>query len=252
MSFLIAAAGNSAPVWTPDSIADLALWIDPSDPATLSLSGSNVLSITDKKGGLVFNHSGSAYVTLNTGHADLLCDTLAFSVHGNQHLTCSPRFLTASGAYTMLNTLYYPTGTGTYSYNGMIDGSTALQSGSDHWGAGTGGTADCGFDALAIRVPGSSKWAYTDGTSRARPAKVQATLRTTGVVGQAEIRWDGANKPMGDATLAHQMYLSVIGGYGGLYASAGQFGEFLVYNRSLTNDERNTVEAYLKAKWGTA
>jgi hypothetical protein len=236
--------GASKNIWgfDPRTIPNCALWLDPADTSTVTLNGANVSQLNDKSG-LGYNMSQST-----AGNQP----TYSTALNGNRMLTFTqasstrlsnvsfPAFIGA-GAASYFLVEYNMTGTGNpgpfgysagpnfgliYQYNpGNVVGGTNFISGFQPFYDVT--LYDVAFYSpvprisyLTIPNTGSGMVGFINGVSRVVSTQTAGTYSGTFSVGS------GTNG-----------FIS------------GNICELIVFNRSLTNSERQQIEGYLAQKW---
>jgi hypothetical protein len=236
--------GASKNIWgfDPRTIPNCALWLDPADTSTVTLNGANVSQLNDKSG-LGYNMSQTT-----AGNQP----TYSTALNGNRMLTFTqasstrlsnvsfPAFIGA-GAASYFLVEYNMTGTGNpgpfgysagpnsgiiYQYNpGSVGGGTVFISGFQPFRDAT--TFDVAFYSAVPRISyltipntGSGMVGFINGVSRSVGTQTAGTYSGTFSVGS------GTNG-----------FIS------------GNICELIVFNRSLTNSERQQIEGYLAQKW---
>lgn len=223
------AAGGS---WTPLSLAP-SLWLDASDAATLTLSGTNVTAWADKSGaGNNAVQVGAVTTTPVTGAKKNSRTTLYFD--GGDYLLTG--FLSATG--TTFLCVAKMTG------GDIIAGARDSANTRSYWGRRSSVYMGAGV-GLDANISGTSQW----GTEYHVFAG----------------KHDGSNVKIYDS--GSEIYSKTQNGSGenftsgymiGALNSAGtpltygtfNVGEILVFRRALTASEITQVSAYLSAKWG--
>lgn len=266
LNVISAIHGVSAPPtpFDPTSIAGCQLWLDASDTATISVSGTAVTQWNDKSGnsrtftqGTAGNRPASGTRSKNSLNVidfdggDFLSSTAAASVW---------KFLSDSTQHTMFivatsdNASLYSAsfgnanGTGTIGFHGAMFRDAPTQIGT--WVTnGAGGASAAVIDNL-----GGS---YTAGTfvyvtHRQKPSDATAANRS---LGQVNLGTAFSNNTVTNAPSGSNPTNSIIIG-GALNNSSvpanqldGAIGEIIIYNSYLSNGDTTTVQSYLATKW---
>ena len=220
----------------PLTIPGCQLWLDPANSGSLTLSGANVLTISNSSGtgGIATRLAGNSYATTTT-----ISGNRILSFPGGEIVYRSPMVLTG-GAYTIFTISSLLSGSGYQRmintdgpsdgriFVGAINGILATFSGNRGWNDIIANTPSytltaAGLQIVTIIVSGSSLIPYINGT--AMNPKVGTTGSTTVLdIGAFE---DGVSQPWN-----------------------GYIGDIIVYNTALTTTQRQTIEGYLSKKWG--
>ncbi len=213
-------------------VAGYTAWYDPSDLATITDAGAGAVSgLADKSANayhLTQTTAGNRPTTgtrtqnsLNVidfdGTNDRLLPPVAFAL--NQPLTIFVVALSDDGADATAQVFIDGT-TNTVRVGKHTTNQWIMNAGSDR----AGGTADTSAHVHGAEFNGASSVRYVDGASVASGA-AGATNYTAGI-------------RLGCSQSGSQFW-------------DGWIGEVLVYPSALSTGDRNSVEAYLKAKWNT-
>lgn len=223
------------PAFTPLQISGCTLWFDATDPATITLSGSNVTQWNDKSGNgynLVRMSAGPVLSTLNgrpalnIGSGGSMSNATApmptsYSIFivANRTGGTEYQYLTKIGTVDTMGYLFIGTLNGNYA---TFAGTSSVtwwdsEANSPSVSVGSNGTV------LGVVNNGSNLRPYTNGTLQT--AKNGTTTSTSGIV-------------IGSAR-------------GGGAVWTGSMGEFLFFNRAVGETERQQIEGYLAQKWNT-
>jgi hypothetical protein len=231
---------------SPLSVRGCQLWLDAADTSKMSISGSNVLSITDKSpSSLVFSASATRPVRSSTtyngfspiqfnGTSFLLNSTFSYTLNsrsafivagettlGNNNGVLS--FATSGTDFNSTSAMAYETGN--KPVNQMFQAVSAF-------GAGGYAISVVGSIATPFAVYGETFGSgtavlYSNGTQAGTASSGQVFTNSTGL-------YLGAR---------------MVGGSVGNYLT-GVIAEVILYNRPLTASERQKIEGYLAWKWG--
>ena len=231
---------------SPLSVPGCQLWLDAADTSKMSISGSNVLSITDKSpSSLLFSASTTRPVRSSTtyngfspiqfnGTSFLLNSTFSYTLNsrsafivagetilGNNNGVLS--FATSGTDYNSTNAMAYETG------NKPVNQTFQAVSA---FGAGGYAISVAGSTATPFAVYGETFGSgtavlYSNGTQAGTASSGQVFTNSTGL-------YLGAR---------------MVGGSVGNYLT-GVIAEVILYNRPLTASERQKIEGYLAWKWG--
>jgi hypothetical protein len=231
---------------SPLSVPGCQLWLDTGDTSKMSLSGSDVLSITDKSpSSLVFSASATRPVRSSTtyngfspiqfsGSSFLLNSTFTYTLNsrsafivagettiGNNNGVLS--FATSGTDYNSTSAMAYETGH--KPVNQMFQAVSAF-------GAGGYAISVAGSTATPFAVYGET---FGSGTAVLYSNGTQAATASTGQV----------------FTNSTGLYLGarMVGGSVANYLT-GVIAEVILFNRPLTASERQKIEGYLAWKWG--
>jgi len=222
--------------FTPLDISGCSLWLDAADPRTVSLSGSNVTSWTDKSG-----NGRDAFQGTSANQPTYSNSALSFS--GSQNLLCS---LSASNANETVFAVVNPsTPVGANTIFGAIP---SLSN-------GIGGDGGRNIDFV------------TDSGGQFRilrqyvALQVQGPFTTFGTRALVETRTDGSTAQVysNGALLASASFVAYASGLVTIIGRngrdttnyfRGEMNEIVVYDTALTSSQRQLVEAYLANKWG--
>ena len=226
----------------PVDIPNCALWMDLADAITVTLSGSNITRVADKSGnGLTMTNTGTiAYNTvaqngLNTGTFSSNGVYLSTSTTNFDFGTTDFYFFAAcktasasSGSYPIVSKNYASTvNSWMFWRNNASAFATLTYSGStlnSASSAASSSLASTWYVASAGCIRGTSTTVYSNGAA-------------------------GTSSGMTSTSNAPGSVAILIGGTSGL-TWGGQLGEVIIYSGSLSNAQRQQVEAYLGWKWG--
>jgi hypothetical protein len=234
--------------FSPDSIASLLLWWDPSDTATLSLSGSELLTMTDK--------SGNGYDADTPGTTGPDSGTVTINSLNALEVATAGEYLRATS---------FPLGdTNHIFWVANVDGVTStdismmgFNDGSAtnfDWrlrGGSTTSTWNASYRSLGGNTSGSiaeSPAANYAGTAHLWELEHNAAADT------CTIRVNGSQKAqsaINTQTGSYSGTFNVFANETGASGATGDLGEVLVFNAVLTGDDLTNVRSYLQDKWGT-
>lgn len=228
--------GGGGGSWTPASIASLAVWLDPSDAATLTTVDGKVSQIADKSGH--GRHVAQATDTLRPLTGTLNGKTALSYTDGLQALEWAGVAAAPLGTTqtVLMVTTTTANGSGTYLLNT------------------TNGTDLSSSLALIANFASRAFEFISEG--------VRFTIAETGsghhVVGYRrdgtahQGRYDGAASGSGTGSTNRNTYAYRLGGYlANVNGHMGKIGEVLMFDTALSPTDLAAAEAYLKAKWGT-
>jgi hypothetical protein len=222
----------------PRQITGLSLWLDAADSATLSVSSGSVSQWRDKSGN---SHHAAQGTGLNQP------DYIASGLNGKPVVRFDGvnHFILGSQAVIGTNpvTVFFVGKTGGTSATAYIA----------YLGAGAGANMFFSGDRAVRFGNGNRIW----NTGPLTTATL-ATYRNTSAQYDTFQSWDKGSllTPSSTSSGTNSYNISAVifglGGNptGGVNLSAGDIGEFLVYTRSLSDAERERVEAALLRKWG--
>jgi hypothetical protein len=230
-------------------VGGASLWLDASDAATLSLSGSNVNGWLDKSGNI---HLFSA----PSGKEPLYVTNLQNGLPGIRFFPSSAvKYLTNTSLGNWSATPF----TAFFVFNSSSSGANypALL-GRNTLGAFQMGGNNAGPSALSISKIGSatqnSSLLYTGTTADVGVYKATAASSTSVTV-QTYKNGTAASATVTQGSLTSTGDKNTIGasvdGTGDSMAPLAYLCEIILYTSALSDTDRNSVENYLKAKWGT-
>lgn len=227
-------AGSSAP-FVPTDIANLALWLDASDTATITQAAGLVSQWNDKSG--LSNH-----VTQGTGARQPT--TNSSTINGLNALNCpagNKLMLMPSGLYSI------PNGNNTVFAVTKQNGSAG-----DQWFLSTGLSPVYGYlyrtNGTNIRSFNNTGFAgNTDQTFSAGNTHITEFTRNGAGLTQTIDGIAGTPGTAVSGTAAAMYLFNFDGGAGSGFI--GDSGEVLIYSRALSNAEKNQVGNYLGQKW---
>ena len=223
----------------PLTVSGLQIWLDASDASTIT-TATGVSQWRDKSGN--GNHAsqstGSAQPTVQTAAQNGL-NTIRFTAASSQKFTLASLINLSATGYTFLGVLRRggPTGLGmlpvfTNSSNSSIYAPEWYVDGSVY----TTGTAL----QINVAAPGLAGGAYN---------QISTSMVLAGTSGS--IYFNGSSQSVLLSNNASAiMQFNQIGQSSDGYAN-GEIAEIMLYNSVLSTNDRQKVEAYLKAKWAT-
>jgi hypothetical protein len=245
MALVVSTTSKVSSGFDPRTIPDCALWLDAADRNTMSLTGSNINSWSDKVSNVSFAASstkptiynstynginpvyfgGSAYLSNGT-FSYQLSNRSAFIVCGELSKVGGAGLMSfASGGndYNQTNTMAYETaGSSESAYLQII---SAFDKGGFYVRVGTATTMP--FGLYGDTFSSGTETAYENGTQRATATASATFSNSTGLV---------------------------LGGryFGGSTSGSlnGVIAEIVLFNRALATSERQQLEGYLARKWG--
>jgi len=229
--------------FSPTNIADMALWLDAADAATVSLdASSNVEQWNDKSGN--GRHAGQTTAANRPDYASTLNGKSVVGFSGSPEVLTGAQIVSGAATPTVF---VVGRATGTNAQECFVN----LSSDS----ATVGGHFNVTFEP-GLRIIGGA-------TTFAGASIVTESIFTLGVsnpsVGDAYCYVNGDERSVSSTgvtsiNLNGTQYSVGAGGAGfaASYFLNGIVAEILVYTRVLTDAERQRVESYLSAKWGIA
>jgi hypothetical protein len=231
-------------VATPASsgpVSGMTLWLDGQDAGTLSISGSNVESWTDK--------SGNGYVF--TRNNDVVTSTInsKVAVRGQDW---GGNYLASTATLANIITASAFTVFAAFKVNLMeTDGGSGIFAGviSDVNGNFIFGITDATTPDLMTRI--------NDGSDKIATSDISG-IYTTGVVGVGQHTGGNIRSKVGSGSWSANTAagnnattgtLRIFAGAGAQPWFHGTIGELLVYNTALSDANVNTNVAYLQARW---
>lgn len=243
--------------FNPRSLSGLALWLDPTDSSTYTIS-TGVSAWNDKSG-------GSRNFSQGTGNNQPTLSTIngktAFSFNGTSHfLSSSSTLLTGNGAITFFQVVqgtFTSTAGHVFNHNTGAGGADTNQI-CVEWRADQG--AAWIFGTLRTRVKSIRTSTVYNADQRfdsvdvsgAGAVTVEATCNASSAGNVS--RWKGTASPTAngtsDAGTETGMSIGCRNNATKSLFYTGLVGEILAYTRALTASERNAVQSYLARKWG--
>jgi hypothetical protein len=230
------------PVFQPGLLANCVVWLDAADSTTITLTGSNVTRWNDKITAGTQNATQSSFVSPTLG-----------TVNGVQAL----QYNAAAGTGMVFTaSSFTPASTG-FSYFAAFYGTTNSTGNTRIFQAWVSGDRICAL-AGGFSNP-TSNMVFFAGGALNNIASVAVTSNVMNVVSVVEntstanIAANGAlatiggtSQPVSNATITST---SLGIGFTGVDRLDGYFCEMIWYNRALSINERQIVEAYLANKW---
>lgn len=250
------AGGGGGGGFDPESISGLLLWLDADASSTLVLSGSSVDSWADRSasgGGRTFTQStGANKPTRNTtDFSGRVCVDF-----GNQErrwlTTASAVTITANSTVFMV--FFWRSTSATYSslclQNGTSTNAVQGAAGTPYWIAFTSAS---GGARLQTAFNGGNEVVNTPTGHIAEGAKGLSTVKIASSIPSSTIRTDRVSRTVSTTGTSAPSSNSVntVGVTDSLYTSNGCLAEMLVYNSQLSSTDTDSVETYLRDKWGT-
>lgn len=253
MSHVLVNPYRFAATFDPLTLPGLAVWLDPSDAASITASGGAVSQVNDKSGnGRHFTQSSAGAKPATGAHTQNGLNVLDFDGGdwldfdaGSDSLDIAP--------WTMFAVLYDSSGGG---YRRVMNATTTAGAGTDY----SGGQAiflfrnnSAALAAICDASATATTGAYSDTTwFVGRSEHVQSPS------GAVNVAVDGtAAASTGSGSPGNIRYLRLGNGDGGPSTPRsnegwiGRMGEVILCNADLTAGEILAVEQYLAAKWGT-
>jgi len=237
----------------------LAIWLDSADYSTFSLSGTNVLSWTDKVGGKTFTpRSASTYPTRADSSSGVFFPNGGLDDGGSYGLAYDTQWILPTQNFSVF-AVYKPTTTSTYNFAVGMTGKTGafdLPQLDVNIRYGSFYKSSCGLDKnsyYASFVMASSNGGIGANTIRLDEIIMGSTTTTTkiftnGVESSYQNAPDDYTSPYTNYAVNHMVLGTDLGNaFSG--SLTGNIYEVLVYNKTLTSPERVKVETYLKSKW---
>lgn len=225
--------------FVPLDTAGCVLWLDGADPLTITLSGSNVTSWTDKSGNgnTASNFAGTITYSSNSlvFSGTEIMNTPLSSVLTNQSMFCVLSYDASTSIQNVLSFRHTGTQTQLPGYSTRLSN---RQQNVTMWG----GTLIMNGATISTTTPfmygatisaGGASFLYSNGT-------------------QSGTRASGTTSPTGTGTVTIGNYVrpAALGGTVGDEPLRGRIYEIVLYNVILTSTQRQQVEGYLAAKWG--
>lgn len=244
-------SSSAPPPFAPTDIANLGLWLDAADAASVTLNGSNVAQWNDKSGNAQHASQGTAanqpvYTTAaQNGKNVVTFDGV------NDHLSCGDvlDFGTNTGRTVFVVGSASSTAQGFCGKSGASNQNGMFGFFRDTNGINgafmfvrNDGTSNLGFGSGVVTTTGVT-CLMTGRFDRAAGTKLVTVDGTAGTTDAPTVNawnWDNAD-------------VFTVGAYRtSLWFLNGRICEFVLYERALTAPEVAQVQAYLKTKWGTA
>lgn len=229
----------STPLISPASISGLRIWIDAADASTITLSGSTVTGITDKSSNAFSFVTGSGFTypnnTFNSsvGRFPSFLNTTA--------ATTRSLGSNASATLSVPLTMFFvgQRGTSTNYYDGYIFDTTT-----------SANRLGCyGLQFTTFTTNGGT-WPVSQNTTDFLNAPVVVTSIYSTTTNQSAVYGNGKFLSGGTSAATTTPGTRLANGWDLTSAWPGHYCEFLVYNRILSDYERQQIEGYLSWKWG--
>lgn len=238
--------------FSPTRLANLALWLDAANSASITLNGSTVSAWADMSGNdrTLSQSVANNQPTYSTGSQNGR-NTLSFNGSTNFLRGPWPLTLTAQSVFAVVSM------TSTNNWGRPFTQTTTGD-------ATATGTMNADFAITGHYIPllrNSNTQAFGSYNGGGLRASVNFTYSTWGVWSsihtgsQISSRLDnGTASTYSTATFNTTFHSCMVGANMGPAVNqflGGNIGEILVYSRAVTDAERNAISAYLKAKWAT-
>lgn len=226
--------GGAAP-FVPSNLADLKLWLDASDPSTITQSGGSISQWSDKS-------PNGNNATQSSGTSQPITGTRTINGLNTVDFDGVNDFLTVpSGLYTISsgpNTAFVVFATDNTAIEQRIvsGASTAIR-----WGL----VLNSGSPLTAYNGSGVTQSVTLDTLQHIFDMTRSGAFLTS--------CYDGVNGATGSSAsdvTSTSMAIGRKSNSGPVYFD-GLLGEIIMYSRALSNDDANAVRAYLKTKWNT-
>lgn len=234
------AGGTGRGAFDPDSIAGLVYWIDGSDAATRTMSGDDVLTVTDKKSGEILVATGTTVDSIR-----MASTSLAFTNPG--YLTTTGMIIPADSTVYFVSYAWGDNPT----YIQLLTGALSLAVGgmrvvlNGNTSAFETYSQPGGNWILAAPSTPVFSGAFHQGTLVKDSATTDNLLVVDGVVLTKPYTLDGAQ------SASTALYIGSGGNAYPNYNNSYSLGELLVYSGKHTLSQRTQIQDYLKAKFGT-
>lgn len=233
------AAASGPPPFSPTSISNLMVWLDPSDASTITLNGTTVSQWQDKSG-------AGRHCTQATASAQPTYNTLP------QNGLATIRFV--NGKW-MSGTAVTST---SYSVFVVIRPTSSSGSNARYFTFAPATGSDVGIYIPLIRKNGdSAAWSFSNPNfyaSRSMTLSQWSVLSSVHSGSAVENRVNGGTAETASFSITSNAFTRYAFGYkfepGTLEHIDGDVAECVVYTRNLTASERASVEQYLGTKWG--
>jgi len=203
----------------------IAYQLDASDPSTITLDGSKVTDWADATGaGVNFTQGVAAEQPVYVENAINGLPAVQFGINGSTRMFAN-KSVTARTVFIVSQMLTYQSLAGVWGASGADSGS---------------------------RHANSTSWRHTGNSADGNDFTFNGVMRINGVPG---FSW--ASEPlhiMSGVSTSDKIWTTAIGNYWATGAGLsryfrGYIGEIIVYNRALSTEELQRVEAYLSKKW---
>lgn len=231
--------------FAPDQLSNLMGWYDASDAATITYGVSPaVVGWADKS---PYGNDLAGNGNIDSSGTYLSKNCMYFT--GTQSLDSTISAPDIVGGYTAFVVNYWPAGAGPNSQVYSSSGPDIFSGPCLALYSYTSG----GHDYVGMNGGQSFGTDYALSPDHAQSAGIhQLTWRFGTTVSTNEIFIDGVSQSLTfGGTTSHTNNVVFLGISKGQSVWQGRLGEFLFYNRRLTDTEVSLVEAYLQAKWGT-
>jgi hypothetical protein len=259
-SYLAAKWGLYNPYYISTSgTANLVLWLDSADYSTFSLSGTNVLSWTDKVGGKTFTPKVAATYPTRTDSSSGVFFPNGGGNSGSYGLVYNTTWILPTQNFSVFG-VYKPTIDSTYNFAFGFTGKTGmfdLPQLDVNIRYGSFYKSSCGLDKnggiYASFVMASSNGGIGVNTIRLDEIIMGSTTTTTKILTNGvESSYNNAPDNYTSPYTNYDVDRTVLGSDQGAIIDGSLTGnvyEVLIYNKTLTPLERKNIELYLKNKW---
>jgi hypothetical protein len=247
--------GSAPPAFAPSDIANLALWIDPSDSSFRSVTAGAIDSVTCKQTATVFSQGTTANKPLlNAAGGLMAADCMDFGLATNAWLN-NATGVTLTIPYTLFFVVYWRARSASFSAVGIFRGTAT-----NGFNTGTGAAP---YHILYTSVNSSGVYqcyANTGGTvsmsttashlAKGSKGLYEAVIDTP--IANSSIKRDGSalSKSTAGTTVTGGNF-TTLGSCDSTYVINGAMGEIVGYNGILSAGDATSVRNYLKSKWGT-
>lgn len=228
--------GGGSPAWSPTSLANLALWLDADDPATITESGGSVSIWADKSpsGFDAAAIANPSYVTAALNSRPVIRFSAGDHLEGTNptqgatlRTVCAVWNRTGGGSRGSLIDLGDTSSTGK-SFAVTREYGVRVQNGVRTWSGSVGTSHEITVTTATAASTASLNW-HSNGTAAA-----VANTNAQSLDSDTQYRVGSAFNNLAD------------------YRLAGDIAEIIVTSDALSDSEREKVEGYLSHKWGIA
>lgn len=237
---------SSTSGFSPSSIAGLVLWLDVSDASTVTIDGSNNYSQIRDKSGNAF-HANQVAALRNPSQTTINGVAAALFDGTDDALEIAHNAAFSLASYTIIGVIDNDSAGG--AFRAWIEKAAGASAFDRKWWVGM----DPASSVIVANTESPSGIGGTgiDLTSPAGNTSPEILTHTKDGTTSATMHIDGSlvstdlTVPT-NSTNTQPVYIG-----GRFYPWLGKIGEILIYNSALSASDRQAVEAYLKAKWGT-